>query len=93
MTTSVYAAEQRKAEQQRQEMPVNSPDDACSVHRTLDLKAGGPLRDALPGGRLILVLHIPELVIRLQETPVTFHPACTVSVTERSVGIEATQLR
>ena len=55
-------------------MPFNSPDDALCVHWTLDLKAGGPLRDATPGGRMIVILHIPEFVIGLQETPVTFHP-------------------
>ncbi len=60
-------------------MPVNPPDDALSVHWTLNLKARGPSWDAFPGGRLILVFHIPELVIGLQETPVNFHPACTVS--------------
>ena len=74
-------------------MPVNSPDDALCVHWTLDLKAGGPSRDALPGGRLILVLHIPKLVIGLQETPVNFQPACTVAFVEWSIGTEAIQLR
>ena len=74
-------------------MPVNPPDDALCVHWTLDLKAGGPLWYALPGSRLILVFHIPELVICLQETPVKLHPACTVSSVEWSIGIEATQLR